>query len=823
MNANTLWLGMGWTMLHFLWIGTVIGLSGAMVMHAMRRVTSEARYGTSLLTLFLLVLAPPIIAWRLATNASPAIPDQSVSAFTPSLEIVPTPGAGHMPRFAMLLPDRGSTGDSQKAGSSIFKVSIPAHHSRSQVLNLAAVWLPWVWVAGSPLTFLWLACGLLGAERLRRQSRRLGERSCTETCARLCQTMRITRPVDLAVCDRLVTPVLVGVVRPLILLPAAAMTGWSAEQVEMVLLHELAHVRRWDNLVNLIQRLVESVLFFHPIVWIVSGWVRKEREHCCDGIVVRQTGKASAYVETLLTLSTTAAGPVPQIAVAMARGHLVARVRHILELGADRHPMKLPRGLLVLTGTLLIMPVGLVLSRAQQVGLKPTAEARTGRVDPADLVTQALGLVEAVVPVRGAEGWTIHPIVDIAGARARMGDSAGSATAFEEALKRARAIASPGLRANEIREVALGLARAGEAEKSLELAMEQEENVEGFDLIFRSHLLSEIATDLARSGKLELASRTVERVSDSSARNDALAEIALAQARQSGLASALQSVDKIDDPGMRVRALAGPFWDGAGIAWIRDSAGDKKGAGLAFNKAISIVSTMPEGEETDYATASLAIARARLGDVSSGLEQAKGCKEERARSIAQGAIAQILAANGDWDAASQTANAVADPALKARAFCQIGNAQTRAGKREAAVETLQKALDANSKHNGIEDYSIAIGLARAGDIKAALAIVDAMAARDRSPNPILLADLAVIEAQAGDFRAARAIAGMIADPGAAGIAWEKIARAQADTGHEAEALQWAEALEDPLRRSRALLGVAEGLAARRKRESQQKP
>ena len=120
--------------------------------------------------------------------------------------------------------------------------------------------------------------------------------------------MRITRHVDLAVCDRLVTPVLVGVVRPLILLPAAAMSGWSAEQFEMVLLHELAHVRRWDNLVNLIQRLVESALFFHPAVWIVSGWVRKEREHCCDEIVVRQTGKARAYVETLLTLSTSGRG-----------------------------------------------------------------------------------------------------------------------------------------------------------------------------------------------------------------------------------------------------------------------------------------------------------------------------------------------------------------------------------------------------------------------------------------------------------------------------------------------------------------------------------
>ena len=62
--------------------------------------------------------------------------------------------------------------------------------------------------------------------------------------------MRINRHIDLAICDRLVTPVMVGIVRPLILLPAAAMSGWSTEQFEMVLLHELAHVRRWDNLVK---------------------------------------------------------------------------------------------------------------------------------------------------------------------------------------------------------------------------------------------------------------------------------------------------------------------------------------------------------------------------------------------------------------------------------------------------------------------------------------------------------------------------------------------------------------------------------------------
>jgi tetratricopeptide (TPR) repeat protein len=393
--------------------------------------------------------------------------------------------------------------------------------------------------------------------------------------------------------------------------------------------------------------------------------------------------------------------------------------------------------------------------------------------------------------------------------------------AFEEALQRARAVVSPNIRANEIYEVALGLARAGEVEKSIDLAMEQEEKVEGFDSIFRSHLISEIAVELARAGKVAPASKAAERIDDKSARDHAMAAIALAQAKQSDLASALQSVDRINDSGMRVRALAGPLWDGAGIAWVRDSAGDKKGAGLALSKAISMVKAMPQSAERDYAMASLAIARARLGNVSSGLEQARGLKEERARSLAQGAIAQIQAASGAWDSALRTAGAVADPVLKARAFCQIGNAQTKGGKREAALETFQKALTANSQHNRIENYSIAIGRARAGDIKAALAIVDAMAARDQSPNSILLADLAAIEAEAGDFPAAHAITGMIADPSMGGVAWQKIARAQAEAGHEAEALPWAEAIKDPLHRSRALLGVAEGLAARRKRETQE--
>ena len=101
----------------------------------------------------------------------------------------------------------------------------------------------------------------------------------------------MTRHVAVGVCDRLVAPVLIGVIRPMILLPPAALNGWTIEQLEMVLWHELAHLRRWDNLVNLLQRVVESLLFFHPAVWWVSGWARLERELCCDLLVVTRTGR----------------------------------------------------------------------------------------------------------------------------------------------------------------------------------------------------------------------------------------------------------------------------------------------------------------------------------------------------------------------------------------------------------------------------------------------------------------------------------------------------------------------------------------------------
>jgi beta-lactamase regulating signal transducer with metallopeptidase domain len=162
---------------------------------------------------------------------------------------------------------------------------------RSRLDSLVPL-LPWFWLCGSGCTLFMLAAGLAGVEQLRRSTRLDESGAVARRCRALADSLGIARRVSVGICDRLAMPVLVGIVRPLILLPPVALCGWSALQLEMVLLHELAHVRRWDNLVNLWQRFVESVLFFHPAVWWLSGWVRLERELCCDLLVVERVCSA---------------------------------------------------------------------------------------------------------------------------------------------------------------------------------------------------------------------------------------------------------------------------------------------------------------------------------------------------------------------------------------------------------------------------------------------------------------------------------------------------------------------------------------------------
>jgi protein involved in polysaccharide export with SLBB domain len=127
----------------------------------------------------------------------------------------------------------------------------------------------------------------------------------------------------------------------------------------MVLAHELAHVRRWDNLVNLAQRLVESLLFFHPCVWLASRQVRRDREECCDALVVRHTARPEAYATLLVSIAAAVrARRAPQLAAAsaMADHPLAGRVRRILKL--EDETMRVSRRSLAMVVAALVAVLG---------------------------------------------------------------------------------------------------------------------------------------------------------------------------------------------------------------------------------------------------------------------------------------------------------------------------------------------------------------------------------------------------------------------------------------------------------------------------------
>jgi uncharacterized protein (TIGR03435 family) len=130
---------------------------------------------------------------------------------------------------------------------------------------------------------------------------------------------------------RVSTPTVIGWLRPVVLLPIAALSGLTPRQIEAILAHELAHIRRHDFLINLLQTLGETALFYHPAVWWISSRIRTEREHCCDDVAVSVCGDAREYAAALTELAAWSVAH-PALAMAATRGPLLNRVRRLLRL-----------------------------------------------------------------------------------------------------------------------------------------------------------------------------------------------------------------------------------------------------------------------------------------------------------------------------------------------------------------------------------------------------------------------------------------------------------------------------------------------------------
>ena len=188
-----------------------------------------------------------------------------------------------------------------------------------------------VWIFGTFLFSLRILAGLVYVEKIRRDATLL-HNECTDRIHQLAERLHINRLISLAESSAIQVPILIGHFKPMILIPIGMCTSLSMEQLETIFIHEIAHIRRKDYLMNMLQLVVEAIYFFNPFVWIVSGIMKREREHCCDDAVVQLHGNAKAYAHALATLEELRLSKVGlSLSLAENKNQLLNRVKRLME------------------------------------------------------------------------------------------------------------------------------------------------------------------------------------------------------------------------------------------------------------------------------------------------------------------------------------------------------------------------------------------------------------------------------------------------------------------------------------------------------------
>jgi beta-lactamase regulating signal transducer with metallopeptidase domain len=286
---------------------------------------------------------------------------------------------------AARLPDVGSPAAAPVRSAAIrAPEEAQAYFSASRFLApdfLPPVILPWLvgaWLCGVALLSLRLAGGFLLLEYKRPRKFNPPATQVLAIARELQRQLGLTRAIRYLECAWLQAPAVIGWFRPIILLPVTALTGLSETQLRAVIAHELAHIRRLDAFVNLLQILVETLLFYHPAVWWLNKRIRAERELACDEIAVRLTGDRIAYAKALTLMAEWEQAPM--LAMAANRGPLSGRILYLL----GRAPSGVGRRMLGVMGSILFLVAALGSAHAL-FGIAapiPPAQAKANPVPP---------------------------------------------------------------------------------------------------------------------------------------------------------------------------------------------------------------------------------------------------------------------------------------------------------------------------------------------------------------------------------------------------------------------------------------------------------
>lgn len=391
-----------WTLLHSVWQGLGVAVLLALALGLLRASTPAVRSRAAVMALLAMAGAGLVTFWVLGGSDSDGGPpgtsvqvadlatgDAGAAAWMASS---PLPSAGFKGRTP---PTAGSAAPADVTNAPAAPLSLAAPpKARTGSAGIRRTLVQWVvlgWAGGVVALSLLRLGGWLQLQRLLRSARDVGAPWDARVRA-LARRLRVSCPVRLAEAGWVAVPSVAGALRPVVLLPLGALTGLTPSQLEALIAHELAHVRRHDYLFNLVQVAVETLLFYHPAVWWVSGRVREEREHCCDDLAVAACGgDPAAYAGALAAMAALrdagASGRAhapPHLALAAAGnrrdGSLLRRVRRLLAAPALTSR---PRGRRSLAGTAaLVVPI-LMLALVTGIAAVRSARAGAGQADAA--------------------------------------------------------------------------------------------------------------------------------------------------------------------------------------------------------------------------------------------------------------------------------------------------------------------------------------------------------------------------------------------------------------------------------------------------------
>ncbi len=300
---------LAWALIDFLWQGLLVGWACALLLALTRKASPQARYAVACAALLLCAALPLAGTVQRVLDADAG----------PVTTMLPVTVAGQVSGAVAAVP----------------AIAIDAGRFAGWEMALEKR-LPLVvlfWSLGAGLLALRMVLGLAWVRRRSRPGQYRVDPAWQARLERMAQGMGIVRRVTLGLVDDLTSPVTAGWWRPVVLVPASLVSGMPPQLLEALLAHELAHVRRCDYVVNLIQSAIEILLFYHPAVWWLSNRIREEREQIADDVAASTLGEPRRLALALSELDLFQF--TPQLAQAAHGGKLMSRIKRLVRPEAE--------------------------------------------------------------------------------------------------------------------------------------------------------------------------------------------------------------------------------------------------------------------------------------------------------------------------------------------------------------------------------------------------------------------------------------------------------------------------------------------------------